>query len=259
MKIIALITAIVLTATMTVTAVLKPPIAEVEPPTSAIETIESMQPSPASATDITEPMQPKPAPVIKEEIIEEPVPEEIAEPAPAPKKEIVPAPVPEPALAPAPEPKPIVDHAKTSPEPVLEIVVNHAKTTEPEIIIDSAKTGSEVVEEVPVIIVEKPAHEPADLQAAMDAANAYAQSTYGVILDTSLNFDNSGYRFPANAPIGCSQEFLNDKACGIVDYTFNQLMTVNQKTIDDVHSAEFLCNVYAYAEGDNIYAYCFYA
>ena len=244
MKIIALITAIILAATMTVSSILKPPAVEVEPPVPVAE--------------VTELRQPKPSPVIKEEIIEEPVPEEIAEPAPAPKKEIVPAPVPEPALAPAPEPKPIVDHAKTSPELVPEIIVDHAKTTEPEIIIDSAKTGSEIIEALPVI-VEEPSHETADLQAAMDAANAYAQTTYGVILDTSLNFDNSGYRFPANAPSDCSQEFLNDKACGIVDYTFNQLMAVNHKTIDDVRSAEFLCSVYVYAEGDNIYAYCFYA
>ena len=254
MKIIAFITAIILAATMTVSAVLKPPVAEAEPPAPAIETIESMQPSPASATDITEPMQPKPAPVIKEEIIEEPVPEEIAEPAPAPKKEIVPAPAPEPTTA----PEVIVDHAKTSPESVPEIVVDHAKT-EPEIIIDSAKTGSEVVKEEPSVIVEEPAHGSADLQTAMDVANAYAQNIYGVILDTSLDFDNSGYRFPANAPANCTQEFLNDKACGIVDYTFNQLMAVNQKTIDDVRSAEFLCNVYIYAEGNNIYAYCVYA
>lgn len=223
---------------------LKPPAVEVEPP--------------ALVTETTEPMQPKPAPVIKEEIIEEPVPEEIAEPAPAPKKEIVPTPVTEPALAPAPEPKPIVDHAKTSPELVPEIIVDHAKTTESEIIIDSAKTGGEVVEENPVI-VEEPAHGSADLQTAMDVANAYAQNIYGVILDTSLDFDNSGYRFPANAPANCTQEFLNDKACGIVDYTFNQLMAVNQKTIDDVRSAGFLCSVYVYAEGNNIYAYCFYA
>ena len=76
---------------------------------------------------------------------------------------------------------------------------------------------------------------------------------------TPLSFDNSGYRFPANVLANCTQEFLNDKACGIVDYTFNQLMAVNQKTIDDVRSAGFLCNVYVYAEGDNIYAYCFYA
>ena len=246
MKIIALITAIILAATMTVTAVLKPPATEVEPPAPASETGELGQP--------------KPVPVKKEETIEEPAPEEITEPTSAPEKEIVPAPITAPATAPEfiPAPEPIVDHAKTSPEPVPEIIVDHAKTTEPEIIIDSAKTGSEVVEE-PLVIVEEPSHGSADLQAAMDAANAYAQTTYGVILDTSLGFDNSGYRFPANAPVGCTQEFLNDKACGIVDYTFNQLMAVNRKTIDDVRSAEFLCNVYVYAEGDNIYAYCFYA
>ena len=241
MKLIAFITAIVLAATMTVSSILKPSTVEPEPPASVTETVEHGQP--------------KPVPVKKEETIEEPAPEEIVELTPAPEKEIAPAPVPE--LTPAPEV--IVDHAKTSPKPVPEIIVNHAKTTEPEIIIDSAKTGDEVVEEQPPVIVEEPAHEYADLQAAMDAANAYAQSTYGVILDTSLGFDNSGYRFPANAPVGCTQEFLNDKACGIVDYTFNQLMAVNHKTIDDVRSAEFLCNVYVYVDGDNIYAYCFYA
>ena len=246
MKIIALITAIALAATMTVTAVLKPPAVEVEPPAPVTETVEPRQPNPAPVT---------------EEIIEETAPEEIPEPTPAPEKEIAPTPVtaPAPAAEPTLAPEVIIDHAKTSPEPVPEIVVNHAKTTEPESIVDSAKTGGEVVEEVPVIIVEKPAHEPADLQTAMDAANAYAQTTYGVIINTSLSFDNSGYRFPANIPVGCTQEFLNDKACGIVDYTFQQLMAVNQKTIDDVRSAEFLCNVYVYADGDNIYAYCFYA
>ena len=247
MKIIALITAIILAATMTVTAVLKPPTVEPEPP--------------APVTETGEHGQPKPVPVKKEETIEEPAPEEITEPTSAPEKEIASAPVTAPAPVPEPTPAPevIVDHAKTSPELVPEIIVDHAKTTEPEIIIDSAKTGSEVVEEQPPVIVEEPAHGSADPQTAMDTANAYAQITYGVILDTSLNFDNSGYRFPANAPSDCSQEFLNDKACGIVDYTFQQLMAVNHKTIDDVRSAEFLCNVYVYAEGDNIYAYCFYA
>ena len=241
MKIIALITAIVLAATMTVTAALKPPAAEVEPPAPVTKTVEQKQTKPASVT--------------AEEIIEETAPKEIPEPTPAPEKEIVPAPAPKPT----PAPEVITDHAKTSPEPVQEIIVDHAKTTEPKIIVDSAKTGSEIVEEQAQVIVEEPSHGSADLQMAMDAANAYAQTTYGVILDTSLGFDNSGYRFPANAPVGCTQEFLNDKACGIVDYTFNQLMAVNRKTIDDVRSAEFLCSVYVYAEGDNIYAYCFYA
>ena len=242
MKIIALITAIVLAATMTVTAALKPPAAEVELPAPVAKAVEQKQTKPASVTE--------------EEIIEETAPKEIPEPTPAPKKEIVPASVP--AIEPIPVPEVVTDHAKTPPEPVPEIIIDHAKTTEPEIIIDSAKTGSEETE-VPPVIVEEPSHGSADLQAAMDAANAYAQTTYGVILDTSLGFDNSGYRFPANAPVGCSQEFLNDKACGIVDYTFNQLIAVNHKTIDDVRSAGFLCNVYIYAEGDNIYVYCFYA
>ena len=247
MKIIAFITAIILAATMTVSSILKPPAVEVEPPAPVAETVEPRQPNPASVTE--------------EEIIEEIAPEEITEPTPAPDNGATQAPetAPVPAPKPTPVPEVITDHAKASPESVPEIIVDHAKTTEPEIIIDSAKTGSEVVEEVPVIIVEEPSHGSADLQVAMDAANAYAQSTYGVILDTSLGFDNSGYRFPANAPVGCTQEFLNDKACGIVDYTFNQLMAVNQKTIDDVRLAEFLCSVYVYAEGDNIYAYCFYA
>ena len=244
MKIIAFITAIILAATMTVSSILKPPAVEVEPLAPVIET-----------------SQPNPAPITEKEIIEDPIPEEIPEPTPAPEKEIAPTPVTAPA--PVPEPIPalevIVDHAKTSPELVPKIVVDHAKTTEPEIIVDHAKTGGEVVEEQPPVIVEEPSHETADLQTAMNAANTYAQTTYGVILDTSLGFDNSGYRFPANAPVGCTQEFLNDKACGIVDYTFQQLMAVNHKTIDDVRSAGFLCNVYVYAEGDNIYAYCFYA
>ena len=244
MKIIAFITSIVLATTMTVTAVLKPPTVEVEPPAPVTKTVEHEQT--------------KPAPVTEEEVIEETASEEIPVPTtPAPEKEIVPASVP--AIEPIPVPEVVTDHAKTSPEPVPEIVVDHAKTTEPEIIIDSAKTGGEVVEKAPQVIIEELPDESANLQAAMDAANAYAQTTYGVIIDTSLGFDNSGYRFPANAPVGCTQEFLNDKACGIVDYTFNQLMAVNHKTIDDVRSAGFLCNVYVYAEGDNIYAYCFYA
>ena len=160
MKIIALITAIVLAATMTVTAVLKPPAVEVEPP--------------APVTKTVEPMQPKPAPVTEEEVIEETAPEEITEPTSVSEKEIASAPVTAPASVPEPIPAPelTTDHAKTSPEPIPEIVEDHAKTSEPEIIIDSAKTGGDVVEE-PSVIVEEPAHKSADLQAAMDAANAY--------------------------------------------------------------------------------------
>lgn len=226
MNIIALITTIVLVATITVTAVLKSLAVEVEPPALAAKTAEPRQSKPASGTE--------------KEIIEGSVSGKITESTSVPEKGVTPTLVPVPTQV----TEAIVDHTKTSPEPIPEIVLNHAKT-EPEIIIDCAKTDSKVIQEAPTI-VEKLSPEFTDLQEAMDIANAYAQATYGVILATSLGFNNSGYRFPANAPLDCSQEFLNTKAYSIADYTFNQLIAVNHKTIDDVRSAEFLCNIYAY-------------
>ena len=73
MKIIVLITAIVLAATMTVTAVLRPPAVVVEPLAPVVETAEHGQLSPAPAT--------------KEENIEEPIPEEIPVAMSEPKKD----------------------------------------------------------------------------------------------------------------------------------------------------------------------------
>ena len=159
--------------------------------------------------------------------------------------------------------KPVVKETPTetvdtaTEEPIL-CAVDQAKTGGTEIIIDSAKTDPEV---------DVPAAEPqpsipqehADIQSAMAVANAYAQETYGVILDTSLGFDNSGYRFPGSTLATASQADVENKAKGIVDYTFNQLMVVNHKTIEDVRSAEFQCNVYIYEESGTIYCYCFYA
>ena len=115
MKIIAFITAIILAVTMTVSSMLKPSTVEVEPPVPMTETGEPKPPNPAS--------------VIKEEIIEETVPEEIPEPTSAPEKKTALAPIPPSATTPAPKPTPvpevITDHAKTSPEPVPEIIVDH--------------------------------------------------------------------------------------------------------------------------------------
>lgn len=142
-------------------------------------------------------------------------------------------------------------------EPIL-CAVDHAKTGGTEIIIDSAKTDPEV--DVPVAEPQPSIpQEHADIQSAMAVANAYAQETYGVILDTSLGFDNSGYRFPGSTLATASQADVESKAKGIVDYTFNQLMVVNHKTIEDVRSAEFQCNVYIYEDDGTIYCYCFYA
>ena len=159
--------------------------------------------------------------------------------------------------------KPVVKETPTetvdtaTEEPIL-CAVDQAKTGGTEIIIDSAKTDPEV--DVPVVEPQPiTPQEHADIQSAMAVANAYAQETYGVILDTSLGFDNSGYRFPGSTLATASQADVENKAKGIVDYTFNQLMTVNHKSIEDVRSAEFQCNVYIYEEDGTIYCYCFYA
>ena len=148
---------------------------------------------------------------------------------------------------------PVVDSAKTG----AVSVTDPAKTDIP-VIIDSAKTDPQVpvVTETPEI--PQPAAKTADLGEVMDAANAYAASEYGVIIDTGLGFDNSGYRFPAYILASAPQSDVVAKAKGIVDYTFQQLMVVNRKTVEDVRSAGFGGNVYAYMDGESIVIYFFY-
>lgn len=82
---------------------------------------------------------------------------------------------------------------------------------------------------------------PADRQAAIDAANAYAATQYGVTTDSSLTLDNSAYRFPAAVPVDASQATLEAKARDMVDFTFRQL--VMQAGRDSVADAGFHCNV----------------
>ena len=82
---------------------------------------------------------------------------------------------------------------------------------------------------------------PVDRQVAIDAANAYAVTQYGVITDTSLTLDNSAYRFPAAVPTDASQETLEAKAKDMVDFTFRQLMM--QAGVDSLADAGFRCNV----------------
>ena len=138
---------------------------------------------------------------------------------------------------------------------------DHAKTSEPDdipVIIEHAKTG--YGDEEPEILPQ-PIPEPetsADVQAAIDTACAYAANTYGVIIDTSLGFDNSAYRFPAVVPDTASQETLNAKAIGMVDYTFQQQMVLNRVTVEQVRDAEFHCNIAIVAENGAWYTYVFY-
>ena len=138
-------------------------------------------------------------------------------------------------------------HAKTGGADVIPVIIEHAKT------------GYD--DEEPEPFFPQPISEPeptADIQTAIDIACAYATDTYGVIIDTSLNFDNSAYRFPAVVPDTASQETLNAKAIDMVDYTFHQQMVLNRVTVEQVRDAEFHCNVAIVAENGEWYTYVFY-
>ena len=96
----------------------------------------------------------------------------------------------------------------------------------------------------------------ADRQAAMDAANAYAVTTYGVETDGSLTLDNSAYRFPASVPADATQATLEAKARDMVDFTFRQLMM--QAGVDTLADAGFRCNVCIMEDGGSLLIYVLY-
>lgn len=97
---------------------------------------------------------------------------------------------------------------------------------------------------------------PADRQAAIDAANAYAATQYGVTTDASLTLDNSTFRFPAAVPTDASQETLDAKTKDMVDFTFRQLMM--QAGVDGLVDAGFRCNVCIIEEGGSLLIYVLY-
>ena len=97
---------------------------------------------------------------------------------------------------------------------------------------------------------------PADRQAAIDAANAYAVSQYGVTTGSSLTLDNSAYRFPAAVPVNASQETLEAKARDMVDFTFRQLMM--QAGRDTIADAGFHCNICIVEDGGSLLIYVLY-
>lgn len=97
---------------------------------------------------------------------------------------------------------------------------------------------------------------PANRQAAIDAANAYAVTQYGVVTDSGLALDNSAYRFPAAVPVDASQETLEAKARDMVDFTFRQLMM--QAGRDSVADAGFHCNVCIVEDSGSLLIYVLY-
>ena len=119
-----------------------------------------------------------------------------------------------------------------------------------------AKTGYVEPEPTPEPEPASTPSAPANRQAAIDAANAYAVAQYGVTTDTGLTLDNSAYRFPAAVPTDASQETLESKARDMVDFTFRQLMM--QAGIDSLADAGFNCNVCIIEEGSSLLTYVLY-
>ena len=119
-----------------------------------------------------------------------------------------------------------------------------------------AKTGYVEPESTPEPEPASAPSAPADRQAAIDAANTYAATQYGVTTDASLILDNSAYRFPAAVPTDASQETLEAKAKDMVDFTFRQLMM--QAGVDTIADAGFRCNVYIVEDGGSLLIYVLY-
>ena len=140
---------------------------------------------------------------------------------------------PEQPVMPAPQPEPAPSEPKPVPAPVQESEPTPAPEPEPE-----------------------PKPEPADRWAAVEAANAYAVTQYGVITDGSLTLDNSAYRFPASVAADASQEVLEAKARDMVDYTFRQFMM--QAGMDSIADAGFHCNVCIVEDGASLLIYVLY-
>lgn len=92
---------------------------------------------------------------------------------------------------------------------------------------------------------------------AIDAANAYAVTQYGVTTGSSLTLDNSAYRFPAAVSADVSQETLEATARDMVDFTFKQIMM--QAGMDSIADAGFHCNVCIVEDGASLLIYVLYA
>ena len=119
-----------------------------------------------------------------------------------------------------------------------------------------AKTGYVEPESTPEPEPTPEPTAPADRQAAINAANSYATTQYGVTTDSSLTLGNSAYRFPAAVPVNVSQETLEAKARDMVDFTFKQIMM--QAGRDSVADAGFHCNVCIVEDGGSLLIYVLY-
>ena len=141
-----------------------------------------------------------------------------------------------------------IPQAAQTPGPVEELTEDIPSETV------HAKTGYVEPKSAPEPAPEPAA--PADRQATIDAANAYAVSQYGVTTGSGLTLSNSAYRFPVAVPVDASQETLEVKARDMVDFTFRQLMT--QAGRDSVADAGFHCSVCIVEDGGSLLIYVLY-
>lgn len=125
-------------------------------------------------------------------------------------------------------------------------------------VVTQAKTGYEAGDSIPKTDPAPTASEKADIEVAMRVAKEYAVTRYGMIIDTSLNLDNSSYRFPAAVPVTASQETLNAKTIDMVEYTFQQLMRADKLSLQDFTDLGFRCNVFTYESNGEFLTYVFY-
>lgn len=159
--------------------------------------------------------------------------------------------------------------AESTVRETIPSVTVHAKTgfTQQELAEDVAQFSvtvdaqePQVEQELVIPVVPEPARQeslPADLNAVIAAANAYAASVYGCVIDPTLDMGNSSYRYPAYASANADQATVEAK--DIVDYTFCQLMQQNGVNMERLIEAGGRCNVYAYRDGDAIFLYCLFA
>ncbi len=142
--------------------------------------------------------------------------------------------------------------AAVTPEPVEEPTLAEDIPSE----TVHAKTGYVEPEPAPKPEPTPEPTAPANRQAAIDAANAYAVTQYGVTTDSGLTLDNSAYRFPAAVPADTSQGTLETKARDMVDFTFRQIMM--QAGRDSVADAGFHCNICIVEDGGSLLIYVLY-
>ena len=157
----------------------------------------------------------------------------------------------QPQVTKAPQTETIPEVTQT-PEPVTEPTLSEDIPSE----TVHAKNGYVEPESTPEPEPTPEPAAPADRQAAIDAANAYAVSQYGVTTGSSLTLDNSAYRFPAAVPVNASQETLEAKAWDMVDFTFRQLMM--QAGRDTIADAGFHCNICIVEDGGSLLIYVLY-